>query len=83
MSEKVVDVRERYHDEISNIAYLLKGLEEGRVYGYNGNVSKSDGTLQHNAIKLRKEISSLLTKIEYGKKSDSEVIAEALSNFEI
>lgn len=83
MSEKVVDVRERYHEEISKIAYILKGLEEGRVYGYNGNPSKADGTLQHNAIKLRQEIASLLNKIEYGKKSIAEEIGEALTNFEI
>lgn len=81
--KKVVDIRDRYYNELANIDYLLRGLEEGRIYGYNGNVNKFDGTLQTNAKKLRKEISSLLTKIEYDKKSITEELGEALANFEL
>jgi len=75
--EKVVDIKDRYSTEIEEIAYILRNLENGRVYGYNGNASKMDGSLAQNAQKLRKEIGSLLSKVEYGKDSISEEIGEA------
>ncbi|KAB2332941.1 hypothetical protein [Bacillus mesophilum] len=77
MSEKIVDIKERYHEEIGNIKSILTCLENGRVYGYNGNKSQGDGSLEYNARKLKKEIARLLTKIEYGKPSISDEIAEA------
>lgn len=81
--EKVIDIRGRFGREISNIDFLLRKLEEGRVYGYNGNTSTMDGSLYHNAVELRREIGKLLAKIEYGEKSTSEELREALSNIDI
>lgn len=78
MAEKIIDIRGRFHEELSNIDYILTNLENGRVYGHNGNYSQGDGGLAHNAAKLRKEIASLLNKIEYGKDSTSEEIGNAL-----
>lgn len=77
MSEKIIDIKDRYYEELSEINYILTGLENGRVYGYNGNASQGDGSLNHNAKKLRKEIAKLLLKIEYDKPSISDEIAEA------
>ncbi|MDT0159256.1 hypothetical protein [Bacillus sp. AG4(2022)] len=83
MEDKIIDVRGRYEREISQIAHRLKDLEQGRVYGYNGNISRMDGALDQNIRKLRGEIADLLTKIEYGRKSDNEEIAESFNNFEL
>jgi hypothetical protein len=83
MEEKIIDVRGRYEHEISQIAYRLRNLEQGRVYGYNGNISRMDGSLDQNIRKLRAEIADLLTKIEYGRKSNNEEIAEAFNDFEL
>jgi hypothetical protein len=74
MSEKVVDIKVRFHMELSQIDYILTGLENGRVLELNG--SNMDGSLAHNAQKLRKEIARLLYKIQYGKDSDSEELGK-------
>ncbi|MDD4564228.1 MAG: hypothetical protein PHE79_01885 [Eubacteriales bacterium] len=75
--EKQIDITNRFSSEIGDIAYILQGLKTGRIYGYNGNCSKSDGSLETNVEKLEKAISELIHKIEYGKDSDSEKLAKA------
>jgi butyrate kinase len=53
-------------------------LYNERIYGYNGNNSRMDGTLQHNITELTKKLNILINKIEFGKTSISEEIAEKL-----
>ncbi|WP_259544511.1 hypothetical protein MHI39_20085 [Heyndrickxia sp. FSL K6-6286] len=81
--EKVIDIRGRFDQELSEINYLLNGLKEGRVYGVNGNISQMDGSLQHYESELRKKISSLITKIEYGKESSTEKMMNELLKYDI
>lgn len=76
--EKKVDVYEKYSDEIDKINYILQGIYDERIYGYNGNQSRMDGTLQHNITELTKQLNALMHKIEYGKQSVSDEIAEAM-----
>lgn len=64
-----LNIKERYTNEISEIEYILKNLE-------NGHVREIQGTgypyLSTEAQKLRKDIFKLLYKIEKGKPSDIE-----------
>lgn len=80
MSEEIklpYKIKERYSTELNNIQEILTNMENGNIYGYNGNVCRMDGTLQHNSQKLRKEIASLLSKIENGSDSIEDEIAKA------
>lgn len=67
MAEKEIDIKGRFAHELSEIAYILKNLENGRVYDING--VQGDGSLGHNVTKLRKGLNNLLHLIEYGKES--------------
>lgn len=62
-------IKEKYSIELNNIAERLSNMEKGRIYGINGNLEKGDGSLQYNCDKLRKDISSLLSKIQNGSDS--------------
>lgn len=70
-------IKEKYSSELNSIQEILTNMENGNIYGYNGNVCRMDGTLQHNCQKLRKEIASLLTKIQNGSDSIEDEVARA------
>ncbi|WP_409251783.1 hypothetical protein V1502_16965 [Bacillus sp. SCS-153A] len=78
--KKVIDVTRCYASELTEINNILTKLENGRVYGYNGNRSQQDGSLETNAEKLRGKLNELISKIEYGKKSDMEAMRKVVSN---
>ncbi|HEY5558045.1 hypothetical protein [Acetobacterium sp.] len=67
--EKVIDVSKKYDKEIAEIHYILKELGNGRIYGFDGNCSQVDNSLETNVDKLTQKITDLLNKIEYGKDS--------------
>lgn len=75
---KQIDIVKRYDSEIAEINYILQGLYDERIYGYNGNNSRMDGSLQHNIEELTKKLNRLMNKIEYGKESITEEVAEQL-----
>lgn len=68
--KKVIDVAEKYFNEIAGINYILKNLENGRYYEESG--AKMDGSLCHNIEQLRAKLNELINKIEYNKESISE-----------
>lgn len=70
MSKK--SIKEIYSDEISELDYLLTQLENNQVYEFTN--AKSDGSLSHNAHKLRKMIAQLIIKIDKEKPSDGDLI---------
>jgi len=70
--EKKIDVLTKYDEEISEIKASLNELESGRIYGFNGNCTPADGSLETNVNKLTEQLKELLHKIEYGKDSGSE-----------
>jgi hypothetical protein len=76
--EKQIDIAKKYDSEIAEINYILQGLYDERIYGYKGNQSRMDGSLQHNIDELAKKLNKLMNKIEYGKESDSEELAKQL-----
>lgn len=67
-------IKDEYGPELEEIAYKLKQLESGRVYDITG--IPGDGYLATHVEKLRKQISSLLYKIETGKDGIEKEIAE-------
>ncbi|GIN96138.1 hypothetical protein J6TS1_20080 [Siminovitchia terrae] len=75
---KVINIKDRFSQELSNINNILTALENNRYYELTH--SKMDGTVSHNANKLRKEISQLLYKIEYDKKSILDEFEDFFSN---
>jgi len=70
--KKVIDVTGKYEKEIAEINYILNELRSGRIYGFDGNCSQVDNSLETNVDKLNEKINALLYKIEYGKDSMSE-----------
>ena len=74
--DKVVNVRDRYSRELSEINYIFQNLEIGRYY--ENSQAKMDGSLAHNISKLRKEFDGLIEKIEYNDDSRNEEIKKAL-----
>lgn len=74
--EKVINVSLKYEKEIAEIHYILKELGDGRIYGFDGNCSQVDNSLETNVDKLTEKITDLLNKIEYGKDSSSDKITE-------
>lgn len=77
--EKKIDIKNKYSSEISEINYILENLYHERIYGYNGNNSRMDGSLQHNISELTKKLNKLFTKIEYGQDSISDELAEIVN----
>ncbi|MBC3802908.1 hypothetical protein GH808_00430 [Acetobacterium fimetarium] len=67
--EKVLNVSAKYAVEIAGIKAVLKELESGRIYGFNGNCTPADGSLETNVDVLTVQLKDLLDKIEYGKAS--------------
>ena len=78
VSEKVVDVKDRYSREIEEIRYILQNLENGRYYENSG--AKMDGYLSTNIIKLKKYLNDLINKVEYNLDSDEDEIVKAFSD---
>lgn len=72
--EKIIDIANKYSDELSDIQNKLQQLNDRRVYEIS-NV-QSDGYLVTNVQQLKKMISKLLYKIEYGKDSISDEIGK-------
>ena len=70
--EKVIDVSIKYDQEIAEIHHILKELGNGRIYGFDGNCSQVDDSLETNVDKLTEKITDLLHKIEYGKDSKTD-----------
>lgn len=67
MDKKVIDIEEKYFNEISQIKYILNKLEKGKYYENTG--SKMDGFLAKNICNLRDQLNDLFDKIEYNKES--------------
>lgn len=76
-------IKEKYSQEILDIEYILNNMENGRVYGIDGNNCKMDGSLQKNCKNLRKEFFTLLKKIQNGLDSKEEKIGEIFSGEEL
>ncbi|MDD3417666.1 MAG: hypothetical protein PHY47_27375 [Lachnospiraceae bacterium] len=51
-------------NEICEINYILQGLYDERIYGFNGNQSRSDGTIQTNVNKLIDYLNKVVYKID-------------------
>ncbi len=81
MSEIKTDVSQRYRHEILDIRNKLQQLEDGRIYEISK--AKMDGYLSTNIGLLKKMISELLYKIEYGEDSISEELGKAFRNINI
>lgn len=80
MSEKVIDIKEKYGNEINEIEYILKNLENGRYY--ENSQAKMDGYLANNIIKLREKLNDIFSKIEYNKDSIDDEIFDAVFKIE-
>lgn len=68
--EKVIDVKNKYAQEIADIHFLLKQVGSGRIYGFPGNCTPGDDELETNVDRLTEKINALLDKIEYGKDTE-------------
>ncbi|MBN7743917.1 hypothetical protein JYA35_15140 [Bacillus velezensis] len=62
-----------YEGELLEIEYILRNMENGRIYGLNGNSSRGDGDLPHNVNKLRDLIYDLIRKYEKDLPSDTDI----------
>ncbi len=80
MSEKTIDVRNKYIQEIMDITAKLNQLEKGRIYELTN--AQIDGYLATNVNQLRKMIAGLIVKIEYGKDSIEDEILEIMGDRE-
>ncbi len=65
-------IKEKCNHEICEINYILQGLYDERVYGINGNQSRSDGTIQTNVNKLLEYLNKMVSKIEYHETDERE-----------
>ena len=65
LSQKKVDVANRYSHEIQNISNTLKQLENGHIYELTE--VTMHGSIAHNISQLRKMLNELLNKIENDK----------------
>lgn len=74
--EKKIDIKKKYSRELEDIDYILRNLENDRYYEKSG--AKMDGYLATNIQNLRKNIATLLDKIEYDKDSVDEEIFKAI-----
>ncbi|MBC3888559.1 hypothetical protein GH810_09590 [Acetobacterium paludosum] len=70
--EKTIDISIKYAKEIAAIKASLNELESGRIYGFNGNCTPADGSLETNVDKLTEQLKDLLHKLEYGKDSGAQ-----------
>lgn len=76
--EKVIDIKERYPQEINEIQYILQKLKDGRYYERSH--VQSDGYLTTNINKLEEYLNKLFYKIEYNEPSDMERIFKQMDN---
>lgn len=74
--EKIRTTNEKYRVEIEEINGVLENLYKERIYGYNGNNCKQDGSLQGNIINLIRKLNQLINKIELGEDSTIDEINE-------
>lgn len=74
--KEVVSYSKKYSNEIEYINEILCNLYKGRIYGFDGNNSKQDGSLQTNIVKLTRQLNILLNKIEFEKDSEIDEINE-------
>ena len=74
-------IEEKYSREIADIKWLLDKMENGRIYGVNGNYSKMDGSLATNCQQLRKQFSGLLNKIQNGSDSTEDNIKNVFNKY--
>lgn len=61
MSEKL-GIPEKYSEDIQEIGNKLRALENNRIYEFTG--SQMDGSLNTNALQLKKMLNKLLNKID-------------------
>ncbi|MCO7177003.1 hypothetical protein ACFP7A_01140 [Sporolactobacillus kofuensis] len=57
-------IKQKYAYEWTEIDYILKKLENETIYDHNGNIDRAAGSLHTNGVNLRKQIDSLLFKID-------------------
>jgi len=76
MTEKKVDIAERYRREILDIENILRDLEKGQIY----DITKTPGQpYLHNAVgKLREKLNDLIFKVENDEQSANERLREAM-----
>jgi len=72
------EIKEKCNHEICEINYILQGLYDERIYGYNGNQSRNDGTIQTNVTKMIEYLNKIVGKIEAGIGSEKEISKEKI-----
>ena len=65
--DKVIDVRNKFSQEIAEILFLLKEVGNGRIYGFPGNCTPGDDELKTNVDAITEKFNDLLDQIESGK----------------
>lgn len=73
-------IKDNCSNEICEINYILQGLYDERIYGLNGNQSRSDGTLQTNVTKIIEYLNKIVKKIEDSNGSEKEDSKEKIFN---
>ncbi|MGM9521278.1 MAG: hypothetical protein ACI3VB_02220 [Oscillospiraceae bacterium] len=73
---KNIDIKRDFSIELCDIVYKLRQLEEGRIYEMTG--VRADGTLNTNAVELKKMLADLLLKVEGKRPSGEEELASFL-----
>lgn len=81
MSDKKIDVTNKYSHEIIDIKNKLQQLENGRIYEMTG--AQMDGYLATNIDQLKKMIAELIEKIEYDEDSISDQLSEAVDHVKL
>lgn len=74
------EIKEKYSYELNEINNILKQLESGKIYELTND--RQDGFIGTNIKKLRKEIASLLIKIQKGEDSADAIFAKHITNEE-
>ncbi|MED3854209.1 hypothetical protein P4607_22870 [Priestia megaterium] len=76
MTEKKVDIKERYRREILDIENILRDLEKGEIY----DITKTKGQpYLYNAVgKIREKLNDLIFKAENDEQSANERLREAM-----
>ena len=67
-------IKDKCRNEICKINYILQGLYDERIYGYNGNQSRSDGTIQTNVNKLIDYLNKVVYKMDDEREGSKEKI---------
>lgn len=77
MSNKKIDIKDKYSHELMEFENKLQDLEQSRIYELSG--AKMDGYLSTNIKYLREKINGLIKKIEYDIPSTMERISEVIN----